>query len=74
MENLNARFSLVQSLYWFTLLRLDVLPELDAENVIMFRVLPCLVRMCKKEETTPNRIVAAETLAYLIEVREHCLS
>ena len=49
--------------------RLDVLPEHDAENVIMFRVLPCLVRMCKKEETTPNRIIAAETLAYLIEVR-----
>ena len=51
--------------------RLDVLPELEAENVIMFRVLPCLVRMCKKEETTPNRIVAAETLAYLIEVRKY---
>ena len=27
-----------------------------------------MVRMCKKEETTTNRIVAAETLAYLIEV------
>ena len=34
----------------------------------MYRVLPCLVRMCKKEETTNNRIIAAETLAYLIEV------
>ena len=40
----------------------------DRDNVVMFRVLPCLVRMCKKEETTNNRIVAAETLAYLIEV------
>ena len=39
------------------------------ETVIMYRVLPCLVRMCKKEETTNNRIIAAETLAYLIEVR-----
>ena len=38
------------------------------ETVIMYRVLPCLVRMCKKEETTNNRIIAAETLAYLIEV------
>jgi len=48
------------------LYRLMVLPETDA--VIMFRVLPCLVRMCMKEETTANRIVAADTLAYLIEV------
>ena len=40
------------------------------ETVIMYRVLPCLVRMCKKEETTNNRIIAAETLAYLIEVRQ----
>ena len=39
------------------------------ETVIMYRVLPCLVRMCKKEETTNNRIIAVETLAYLIEVR-----
>jgi len=48
------------------LYRLTVLPETD--GVIMFRVLPCLVRMCMKEETTDNRIVAADTLAYLIEV------
>ena len=59
--------------------RLDIFPEediensgvllkCDAENLIMYRVLPCMVRMCKKEETTTNRIVAAETLAYLTEV------
>jgi len=48
------------------LYRLMVLPETD--SVILFRVLPCLVRMCMKEETTANRIVAADTLAYLIEV------
>ena len=46
-----------------------MLPEAEVETVIMYRVLPCLVRMCKKEETTNNRIIAAETLAYLIEVR-----
>ena len=45
-----------------------MLPEAEVETVIMYRVLPCLVRMCKKEETTNNRIIAAETLAYLIEV------
>ena len=47
---------------------IQVLPEAEVETVIMYRVLPCLVRMCKKEETTNNRIIAAETLAYLIEV------
>lgn len=40
----------------------------DDEGVILYRVLPCLVRMCKKEESVENRILAAETLAYLIEV------
>lgn len=46
-----------------------MLPEAEVETVVTYRVLPCLVRMCKKEETTNNRIIAAETLAYLIEVR-----
>jgi len=36
--------------------------------VVTFRVLPCLVRSCKKEETVETRILAADTLAYLIEV------
>ena len=48
------------------LYRLMAIPEENA--VIVFRVLPCLVRMCMKEETTANRIVAADTLTYLIEV------
>ena len=41
----------------------------DDEGVILYRVLPCLVRMCKREESLENRILAAETLAYLIEVK-----
>ena len=51
------------------LYRAEVLPGPDTDSVVTYRVLPCLVRMCKKEETTNNRITAAETLAYLIEVR-----
>ena len=51
------------------LYRLGVLPDMEeSEGVITYRVLPCLVKTCKKEETTVNRIIAAETLAYLIEV------
>jgi len=38
------------------------------EGVVTYRVLPCLVRSCKKEEAAETRIVAADTLAYLIEV------
>ena len=41
---------------------------LEKEDVVVYRVLPCLVRLCKKEEKVENRIVAAETLAYLIQV------
>jgi hypothetical protein len=41
---------------------------LEVEGVVTFRVLPCLVRSCKKEETVDTRILAADTLAYLIEV------
>jgi len=40
----------------------------EVEGVVTFRVLPCLVRSCKKEETVETRILAADTLAYLIEV------
>ena len=51
------------------LYRLGVLPDLEeSEGVITYRVLPCLVKTCKKEESTVNRIIAAESLAYLIEV------
>lgn len=41
---------------------------LETEGVVTFRVLPCLVRSCKKEESAETRILAADTLAYLIEV------
>ena len=55
----------------------------EVEGVVTFRVLPCLVRYveaesifqpfsrirsCKKEETAEMRVLAADTLAYLIEV------
>jgi len=40
----------------------------EVEGVVTFRVLPCLVRSCKKEETAEMRVLAADTLAYLIEV------
>jgi hypothetical protein len=41
---------------------------LEKDGILVYRVLPCLVRMCGKEEKVENRILAAETLAYLIEV------
>jgi len=40
----------------------------EVEGVVTFRVLPCLVRSCKKEEPAEIRVLAADTLAYLIEV------
>jgi len=40
----------------------------EVEGVVTFRVLPCLVRSCKKEEIAEMRVLAADTLAYLIEV------
>ncbi|XP_022109412.1 armadillo repeat-containing protein 8-like [Acanthaster planci] len=35
--------------------------------IIQFRVLPCLVRMCKKDRSVEERVEGAETLAFLIE-------
>ncbi|GAB6019062.1 Armadillo repeat-containing protein 8 [Chamberlinius hualienensis] len=35
---------------------------------IAYKTLPCLVRMCKKDRLSSERIAGAETLAYLIEV------
>jgi len=40
----------------------------EERSLILYRVLPCLVRLCRAEEATENRILAAETLAYLIEL------
>ena len=45
--------------------RCDVLED-DDPNVV-YRALPTLVRLVKKENTPQNRILAADTLAYLIE-------
>lgn len=39
-----------------------------APGVITYRVLPCLVRACKGEQGEDYRVLAAHTLAYLIEV------
>jgi len=42
---------------------------LSAEDPkILFRTLPCLVRLCHKEHDNGIRAVAAETLGYLAEV------
>ncbi|PSN52717.1 Armadillo repeat-containing protein 8 [Blattella germanica] len=35
---------------------------------ILYRTLPCLVRLCKKDRPCEERVTAAETLAYLTEV------
>lgn len=35
---------------------------------ILYRTLPCLVRLCKKDQPCEERVTAAETLAYLTEV------
>lgn len=36
---------------------------------IVMRALPCLVRLCSREHDNETRILAAETLSYLIEVK-----
>ncbi|CAG7724319.1 unnamed protein product [Allacma fusca] len=41
---------------------------------IQMKTLPCLVRMCSKEFGLETRIIAAETLAYLIEVDQELQS
>jgi len=38
------------------------------DGKILFRTLPCLVRMCRKESSRSQKALGAETLAYLIEV------
>jgi len=48
------------------LYRCSVLPDTDTR--IVYGAMPCLIRVTKKEETVDNRILAAETLGYLIEV------
>jgi len=46
--------------------RAGALPAADPK--ICMKTLSCLVRMCGREHDSDTRIVAAETLAYLIEV------
>lgn len=38
-----------------------------SSNIIMFKTLPTLIRMCKKDRTLEENVEGAETLAYLIE-------
>ena len=38
------------------------------DGKILFKTLPCLVRMCRKENRRSEKALGAETLAYLIEV------
>ena len=38
------------------------------DGKILYKTLPCLVRMCRKESRTMEKVMGAETLAYLIEV------
>lgn len=35
---------------------------------ILYKALPCLIRLCHKEKPAKERIAAAETLAFLTEV------
>lgn len=38
------------------------------DGKILYKTLPCLVRMCRKENRPKEKALGAETLAYLIEV------
>lgn len=38
------------------------------DGKILYKTLPCLVRMCRKENRRTEKALGAETLAYLIEV------
>ncbi|XP_014290306.1 armadillo repeat-containing protein 8 isoform X1 [Halyomorpha halys] len=38
------------------------------DSKILYKTLPCLVVLCKKDHTCEERVVAAETIAYLTEV------
>lgn len=38
------------------------------DGKILYKTLPCLVRMCRKENRRAEKALGAETLAYLIEV------
>lgn len=40
----------------------------SSDSRIVYRTLPCLVRLCQREQPPSQRAAAAETLAYLAEV------
>lgn len=42
----------------------------DSDPIIIYKALPCVVRMTRPEESVENRVLAAETLAYLIEAND----
>ena len=46
--------------------RAGALPPMDPR--VVYRALPCLVRLCHRDRPARERIAAAETLAYLTEV------
>ncbi|XP_032688933.1 armadillo repeat-containing protein 8-like [Odontomachus brunneus] len=46
--------------------RAGALPSTDAR--VVYRALPCLVRLCHRDRPPRERVAAAETLAYLTEV------
>ena len=46
--------------------RAGALPASDSR--VIYRALPCLIRLCQKERPARERIAAAETLAYLTEI------
>ncbi|KAG7211403.1 hypothetical protein KM043_010691 [Ampulex compressa] len=46
--------------------RAGALPSTDAR--VVYRALPCLVRLCHRDRPARERVAAAETLAYLTEV------
>lgn len=46
--------------------RAGALPAMDPR--VVYRALPCLVRLCHRDRPSRERIAAAETLAYLTEV------
>ncbi|XP_058803457.1 armadillo repeat-containing protein 8-like isoform X2 [Phymastichus coffea] len=46
--------------------RAQALPATDSR--VVYKALPCLIRLCHKERPARERVAAAETLAYLTEV------
>ena len=41
----------------------------ERDPVLVYKAMPCVVRLTKEEEDVETRVLAAETLAFLIEQR-----